>query len=62
MLTKALDDEDTGLEMEHYVAHQLHMTVAGMRAEMPEWEYVRWTRYFARKWQREEVARQMAGG
>jgi hypothetical protein len=48
--------------MEHYVAEKLGMTVARMRAEMSEWEYVRWTRFYARKWQNEELARLMAGG
>jgi hypothetical protein len=48
--------------LEHYIAQKLSMTVARMRAEMTEWEYVRWTRFYARKRQREELASLMAGG
>jgi len=35
------------------------MTVAQLREQMPNREYVQWQAYLARKHQREELARQM---
>lgn len=35
------------------------MTVARLRAEMSNSEFVYWTRFYARKQQREELARKM---
>jgi hypothetical protein len=48
------------------LAERLHMTVARLRAEMTEGEYVTWTRYLSLKRQQEEIAmermRERAGG
>lgn len=41
------DDED--LETEYYVAEKLHMTVAALRRDMSNDEFVRWAVYFPRK-------------
>lgn len=41
--------------MEFYVAEQLGLTVARLRAEMSNDEFVRWAIYFARKGQRREI-------
>lgn len=38
------------------------MTVAEMRRRMDNSEYVLWTRFYARKYQAEELARLKAGG
>ena len=38
------------------------MTVARMRTEMDNGEFLRWSRYYARKAQAEELARMQAGG
>ncbi|HKY77450.1 MAG TPA: hypothetical protein VJS45_14980 [Acidimicrobiia bacterium] len=42
--------------MEFFVAEQLGMTVADLRARMDQAEFVRWTIYYARRAQRREVA------
>lgn len=44
------------MEEEFFVAAQLHMTVARLRAEMSNDEYVRWLVYFGRKGQRGQIA------
>lgn len=41
--------------MEFYVAEQLGMTVARLRAEVTPDEWVRWLVYYARKAQRREL-------
>lgn len=41
------------LEFEFRLAKELGMTVARMRAEMDNDEFIRWAIYFGRKWQRE---------
>lgn len=38
------------------------MTVAALRADMPNAEYVTWGIYYARKQQDEELARKQQGG
>lgn len=50
------------LEFEHFLAAELSMTVGRMRAEMPNDEFVRWSVYFGRKAQREELEHQRARG
>ncbi len=48
-------ETDGELEMEFFVAEQLGMTVATLRAQMSNDEFVRWAVYFARKAQRREL-------
>lgn len=43
------------------MAEQLHRTVAELRAAMGNDEFIMWTRYFARKAQREELERLKVG-
>jgi hypothetical protein len=50
------------LEFEMFLATKLGMTVARMRRELAADEYMRWGVYFARKAQREELARLQRGG
>jgi hypothetical protein len=52
---KAFLGENPELLAEHYIAEKLHMPVYKLRAEMPNDEYVRWTRYFAVKQQTAEL-------
>lgn len=54
-------ENDPDLEFEHFLAQKLGMTVARMRAEMDGGEYIRWTRFYARKQQRQELAHKMGG-
>lgn len=42
--------------MEFYVAEQLGMTVAALRRDMSNDEFVAWSIYFARRAQRQELA------
>ncbi len=48
-------EDDSDLEMEHFVAEQLGMTVAALRRDMGNDEFVRWAVYFARKAQRRQL-------
>jgi hypothetical protein len=50
-------EADPGLEFEMFLAATLGMTVGRMRREMASDEYARWGVYFARKAQRDELAR-----
>jgi len=50
------------LEFEFYLAQKLGMTVAQLRAEMPNQEFVEWATYYGRKAQREELERLKGGG
>jgi hypothetical protein len=43
-----------------FLAQKLAMTVARLRAEMPNEEYVRWVVYYGRKAQREQLEAQKA--
>lgn len=43
--------------MEFYVAEKLGLTVARLRAEMSNDEFLRWSIFFARKSQRDQVTR-----
>jgi len=52
-------EDDPGLEFEYFLAQKLGMTVSRLRAELDNSEFVYWTRYYARKQQREELARKM---
>jgi hypothetical protein len=54
--TKAFED-NSALEFDFYLAEQLHMTVGEMRTRMANDEWVRWSVYYARKAQRQELAR-----
>jgi hypothetical protein len=55
-------EDDPELEFEFYLAQKLGMTVARLRAEMSSIEFLYWSRYYARKWQAEELERLKAGG
>ena len=48
--------ETTDLEFEHYLAERLHMTVGRLRQEMSAEEFMRWSVYYGRKAQRQELA------
>ncbi len=50
------------LEFDHFLAAKLGMTVARLRAEIGNDEYVHWQVYFARKAQREELELAKARG
>jgi hypothetical protein len=52
---------DPELLAEHVIAELLGMPVYQLRAEMPQDEFVRWTRYLAVKRQTEELANMQAG-
>ncbi len=43
------------------MAHELGMTVGQLRATMTNAEYVHWTRWFARRAQREQLAHDAQG-
>lgn len=45
-----------------FLAQKLGMTVARLRADMDNGEFVRWHMYYARKAQREELERLKAKG
>jgi hypothetical protein len=55
-------EADPSTEFDHFLAQKLGMTVARLRAEMSNSEYVAWGVYYARKAQREELARRLAEG
>jgi len=48
---------DTSIEFDHFLAQKLSMTVAAMRHNISNAEYVSWSIYFARIAQRQELAR-----
>lgn len=49
-------------EFEYFLAQKLGMTVAGLRADMGQREFLEWGIYYARKAQREELAMAKAKG
>lgn len=49
-------EDDPSLEFEYYLADRLGMTVARLRAEMSNQEYIEWEMFHARKAQRQELA------
>jgi hypothetical protein len=49
-------DGDPDLEFEFFLASKLGVMVADLRERMSMSEYVMWTRYYARKAQRDELA------
>ena len=53
-------EDDPELDFEFYLAGQLHMTVARMRAEMSNDELLRWSVYFGRRNQEAELAAKAA--
>lgn len=63
MRTKAayLRLDDPAIWFDFYLARELGMTVAQLRATMPNDEYVMWGMYFAKKQQDEELARLKQG-
>lgn len=50
-------EQDPELEFEHYLAQKLSMTVASLRTSLSNAEYVAWSVYYARKAQREQLAK-----
>jgi hypothetical protein len=48
-------ENDSELEAEFVVAHELHMTVQQLREDMTHNEFVHWVMYFNRKVQKEEL-------
>lgn len=55
-------EDDPWLEFEHRLARDLSMTVARLREEMDNGEFVRWSRWYARRDAQRELAMRMAGG
>ena len=53
-------ENDPELEFEFYLAEQLHMTVARLRREMSNDELLRWSVFYARRRQLEELAAKKA--
>lgn len=53
-------EHDPELEFEFFLAEKLHMTVARLRAEMPNDELLHWSTYFGRRAQDAELAAQKA--
>jgi hypothetical protein len=54
--TKAMD-RDPSIEFDHFLAQKLGMTVQEMLFRMSNAEYVRWSMYYARIAQRQELAK-----
>lgn len=54
--------EMTELEFEHYLAVKLARTVAELRRSLSQGEWMRWTVYYGRLAQRQEMERLKAGG
>jgi hypothetical protein len=54
-------ESDPDLEFEFMLAAQLGRTVVELRAAIGNDEFVMWSRYYARKHQREELAQKRAG-
>lgn len=54
--------ETTELEFEHYLAAKLGRTVRELRGTLTQDEWMRWTVYFGRMAQRQELERLKAGG
>lgn len=50
------------LEFDFFLAEKLGMTVARLRAEMSNDEYVQWSVYYGRKAQRRQMQELMAQG
>jgi hypothetical protein len=55
-------EENPEIEFEMMLAARLGMTVGRLRREMSSEEFVRWGMYYARKAQREELARLQSKG
>lgn len=55
-------ESDPELEFEFSLAAELGMTVARLRAEMSNQEFVYWSRFYMRKAQRDELEARKAGG
>lgn len=51
-----LEMEHGELEFEHYLAERLGMTVARLRREMSQEEFMRWSVFYGRKGQRMQLA------
>lgn len=49
--------ETTDLEFEHFLALELGMLVEDLRRRMTQQEYMRWTIFYARRAQRQELER-----
>jgi hypothetical protein len=55
-------EANPSLEFDHFLAQKLGMTVARLRAEMGNDEYVWWNVYYGRQAQRDELAMKSARG
>lgn len=55
-------EENPDLEFEFFLAQKLGMTVARLRSEMSNGEFVYWSRFYMRKAQRDELESKRAGG
>ena len=53
-------ENDPELEFEFFLAEKLHMTVARLRREMSNDELLRWSVFYARRRQLEELAAKRA--
>lgn len=54
--------DDTELEFEHYLAVKLGKTVRQLRHEMDQGEFVRWSMYYARIAQQQEMRSKLEKG
>lgn len=54
-------ENDTELEAEFVVAHELHMTVDRLREDMTHSEFVYWVMFFNRKAQKDELVNMRNG-
>ena len=50
-------NDDPEKEFEHYLAQKLGMSIARLRAEMGQAEFVSWAMFYARRAQRDELSR-----
>jgi hypothetical protein len=55
-------EDDPDLEFEFFLAAELSMTVARLRAEMSQGEFVYWSRFYSRKHAQQELESLKAGG
>lgn len=53
-------DANPDEEFDHYLAEKLHMSVATMREEVSADEWLRWSIYYGRKAQKQELAAEKA--
>ena len=54
-------EDDPELEFEFFLADRLGLTLAAMRAQVTQQEFVYWSRFHGRRAQQKELAAKMAG-